>query len=79
MSIDKVTLAYDTTRRYPVDEAENRATYTVDETARILGIGRSAAYEGIRRRDIPSIRVGKRLLVPRAALEHLLSDPTKAS
>jgi excisionase family DNA binding protein len=51
-----------------------RATYDVEETARILGLGRSATYEAIRRGEIPSIRIGKRLLVPRAALDRLLGS-----
>jgi excisionase family DNA binding protein len=54
-----------------MDEQE-RSTYDVPEAARILGIGRSAAYEAVRRGEIPSIRLGKRLVVPRAALERML-------
>jgi excisionase family DNA binding protein len=49
-----------------------KATFTVDETAALLGISRPTAYEGCRTGDIPSIRVGRRLLVPRAALQQLL-------
>ena len=45
----------------------------VAETARFLRLGRNAAYEAIRRREIPSIRIGRRLLVPRQALERLLA------
>jgi excisionase family DNA binding protein len=41
-----------------VDESVKRSTYDVDEAARILGIGRSAAYEAVRRGEIPSIRLG---------------------
>ena len=48
-------------------------TLTVDETARELGICRPAAYRGIRNGEIPSIRVGKRILVPREALKRLLA------
>jgi excisionase family DNA binding protein len=48
---------------------------TVSETARILGIGRNQAYGAIRRGDIPSIRMGRRILVPRHALEQLLNRP----
>jgi excisionase family DNA binding protein len=51
-----------------------RSTYDVPEAARILGIGRSAAYEAVRRGEIPSIRLGKRLVVPRAALERMLLE-----
>ena len=50
-----------------------RATITVEEAARILGISRGSAYEAVRRGDIPTIRIGKRLIVPVAALERMLS------
>ena len=46
---------------------------TVDEAARLLGISRNLAYEGVRSGAIPSLRIGRRLLVPRAALERLLA------
>jgi len=50
-----------------------KLTFTVEETAKLLGIGRNSAYEAVARGEIPVIRVGKRLLVPKAALEKLLS------
>jgi len=40
--------------------------------ARDLGISRQAAYEGLRRKSIPSIRVGKRFIIPRAAIQEWL-------
>ena len=49
-----------------------RRTVTVEEAAAILGIGRTAAYEGVKRGHIPSIRVNRRVLVPLPALEALL-------
>ena len=49
-----------------------RLTYTVDEAAQLLGISRNSAYEAVRRGEIPIIRVGRRLLVPRSRLETLL-------
>ncbi len=52
---------------------KERLTLTVDETARCLGIGRNSAYEAIARGEIPVVKVGKRLLVPKAALEILLA------
>ena len=48
------------------------ATFTVEEAAEVLGIGRNSAYEGVRTGEIPSVRIGKRILVPRAALERRL-------
>lgn len=50
-------------------------TVTVEEVGRRLGIGRSLVYE-LARRDalpVPVIRLGRRLVVSRAALEHLLA------
>lgn len=50
-----------------------KLTLTVGEAAKCLGIGRNSAYEAIARGEIPVIRVGKRLLVPKVALEKMLS------
>lgn len=55
---------------------------TVEETARILRIGRTAAYELSRRYEetdgaegIPVIRVGRLMRVPRRALERWNGGP----
>lgn len=50
-------------------------TLTVEEAAIELGISRYLAYEQARTGQIagiPVLRVGRRLLVPRAALERVL-------
>lgn len=52
----------------------NRLTYTLQEAAQLLGVGRSAAYEAARQGQIPVIRVGRRLLVPKVALDRLLKS-----
>ena len=49
-----------------------RETWTVEETAQILGIGRIHAYRCVKDGKIPVIRMGKRLLVPKAALQLML-------
>lgn len=46
---------------------------SVNEVANLLGLSRNSTYEGVRRGEIPHIRVGKRLLIPRAALEAMLN------
>lgn len=51
---------------------DNRLTLTVEETARLLGISRSTAYECVRTGEIPSVNFGRRVLVPRSRLEELL-------
>ena len=48
------------------------ATVTVTEAAKILGIGRNQAYAAAKTGELPTIRFGKRLVVPVAGLERLL-------
>lgn len=55
-----------------------KQTYTVEEAAKILGIGRASAYEAVHRGDIPSIRIGDRILVPKAALDWMLGHPNSS-
>jgi excisionase family DNA binding protein len=45
---------------------------TVEEAGRVLGLGRSAAYAAARRGDIPSLRLGRRIVVPKARLQKML-------
>ena len=45
---------------------------TVDETARALRISRTSAYEAVRTGEIPSVRIGRRILVPSEVLECML-------
>jgi excisionase family DNA binding protein len=52
-------------------EAE-RKTLTIPEAAQALGIGRNQGYEAAKRGEIPTIKIGKRILVPVAALERML-------
>lgn len=52
-------------------DSERRAI-SVEEAGRILGISRGAAYAYANNGSIPTIRLGKRLLVPKAALDKLL-------
>jgi excisionase family DNA binding protein len=47
-------------------------TISVEDAARILGISRGLAYEAARRGELPCIRIGRRLLVPRARLLDLV-------
>jgi excisionase family DNA binding protein len=51
---------------------DDRQTLTIEEAARKLGIGRNAAYDAAKRGEIPVIKIGRRLVVPRIALDRLL-------
>ena len=53
-------------------QGEIRLTFTVVEAATLLGIGRNSAYEAIKAGILPSVQIGRRILIPRAALEQFL-------
>lgn len=50
----------------------DRLTMTVPEVAETFGISRAHAYELVRLGRIPSLRLGRRLVVPKKALEEFL-------
>lgn len=54
----------------------DRLTLTVEEAARLLGISRALAYELVARGEVPGIRLGRRIVVPRRALDTLLDTAT---
>jgi excisionase family DNA binding protein len=47
-------------------------TYTAREAAERLGIGLTSLYAGVQRGEIPAIRVGRRVLIPRSRLDDML-------
>ena len=47
-------------------------TYSVEEAGRILGYSRNTAYEAARRGELPTIRLGRKIRVPKVALQRLL-------
>jgi excisionase family DNA binding protein len=60
-----------------VQATPTAATITIKEAAAVLGIKRSLAYELARRGEIPVLRLGRRLVVPRAGLNELLARAQK--
>jgi len=63
----------------PNSQATTRETFDLwPETARILGIGRNAVYDAARRGDFRTIRVGKRILVPKSEIRRLLGGKPDA-
>jgi len=56
-----------------------RLTMTVKEAGEALGISRATAYALAREGRLPVIRISdRRLIVPKAALEKMLSEAGKA-
>lgn len=56
-----------------MERVRDRMTYSIEEAASMLGLGRNSAYEAARAGQLPAIRIGRRLLVPKAALDKMLS------
>lgn len=54
-------------------EPDSRRTRKPEEVGKILGIGRNQVYELIRNRDLRSISVGRKLLVPLTAIDEFLA------
>ncbi|MGM4870680.1 helix-turn-helix domain-containing protein [Bradyrhizobium sp. 956_D2_N1_5] len=64
-----------------MSESEGAApkTLTVEEAgSRYFGLCRQSSYAAVKRGDIPSIRIGRVLRVPVAALERMMQEPNKA-
>ncbi len=53
---------------FTLDELAGKATITVEQTAQVLGLGRTTTYDAVRRGELPTRRLGRRLLVPVPAL-----------
>jgi excisionase family DNA binding protein len=49
-----------------------KVVLSVSQTAAYLGISRGLAYQAVADGRLPHLRIGKRILVPKAALERLL-------
>jgi excisionase family DNA binding protein len=44
------------------------------DVGEMLGLSRGAVYAAAKRGEIPTLKFGKRIIVPRAALERLLES-----
>lgn len=61
-----------TTEKGDLKRKISREAYTVDEVARLLGVGRAAAYTAVRLGQLPAVRVGRLVRIPRRAFERWL-------
>lgn len=48
------------------------AALNVEQAAAALGLSKNGTYEAVRRGEIPHVRIGARIVIPRAAIERLL-------
>lgn len=51
-----------------------KSVYTVPQVAKILGINRNLAYQLAANGSLPAIRLGRRLVCPKGAIDRLLGQ-----
>jgi hypothetical protein len=54
------------------DETQRQTLNLWPDAGRILGLSRGATFQAAKRGQIPTIRIGRRLLVPKAKLAKML-------
>lgn len=59
--------------------SSQRLAVSIDEAAHLLSISRPVAYDLTKRRDFPSFRIGKRVLVNVRALQCWLDEQVAAA
>jgi excisionase family DNA binding protein len=52
---------------------DGKTVFTVPEAAKILRISTWAAYEAVKNKELPAVWIGRRCVVPRHAIERLLT------
>ena len=57
-------------------ERLERLTVSVSQAAELLGIAKNSAYAACARGDIPSLKIGKRIVISRVAIDRLLAAGT---
>ena len=56
------------------NDDDKRLVYEVPEAGAMLGLTRNGSYEAAKRGDIPTIRIGKLLRVPKVAFNKMLEE-----
>jgi excisionase family DNA binding protein len=56
-----------------------RQVYDMSEVAELFGIGRNHAYEAAAKGEIPTIRIGKRIVAPKVAIDRMLGLSSDAA
>ena len=60
-----------------MNQQQGELCITVEEMGRRLGVGRVGAYALASSEGFPSVRVGKRILIPTDGLKRWLEEQTK--
>jgi excisionase family DNA binding protein len=54
---------------------KGRAAFSVEEVAELLGLHVNTVRRAVWRGDVRAVRIGRRVLIPRAEVERLLGQP----
>lgn len=54
-----------------------KLTYSIAEASRVLGLSKNSCYQACMKGELPHIRIGHRVLVPKARLHEMLQGPGK--
>jgi excisionase family DNA binding protein len=60
-----------------VTNTDRPLVLSVGDAARLLGISRAHAYELVARGELAHIRLGRRVVVPRRAIDQLIEDASQ--
>ena len=51
--------------------------YSAREAGALLGLSKNSVYQAVARGELPALRIGARVLIPKASLERMLEDAAK--
>jgi excisionase family DNA binding protein len=60
-----------------MDKENEKIAWTVHEVAKLLNTSPNSIYNGIKRGEIPYVRIGKLIRIPAAALDGMLNKATE--
>jgi excisionase family DNA binding protein len=69
---EQIIIAKTLQTRKGVIRMETRRTVSVFEASVLLGVSKGTAYKAVHSGELPTIKIGRRILVPMDALERLL-------
>lgn len=61
------------------DRDDTCLVYEVPEAGAMIGLTKNGSYRAAASGDLPTIRIGRLLKVPKAAFHRMLESPAKAS
>jgi excisionase family DNA binding protein len=53
---------------------QNKLTFSINESARILSVSRDSVLRAVKRGEIRTVKFGRRVLVPRVELERVVGE-----